>query len=110
MRKLGLALAIVALSITTAAAQTGKSTGGQAATIKPKPSSSPSGVMTWDKVSGNWKSFRGRIRQQWGKLTHNDLQVAQGKREVLVGRIQARYGIDKEKADRQVDTWLKQQK
>ena len=70
----------------------------------------PTGVVTWDKVAGNWKSFRGRMRQQWGKLTHDDIQISKGKREVLVGKIQSRYGIDKDKADQQVDVWLKQQR
>ncbi len=65
---------------------------------------------SWDKVAGSWKSFKGKIRKQWGKLTNDDLAVAQGRREELVGKIQARYGIDKDKADQQVDAWLKQQK
>jgi uncharacterized protein YjbJ (UPF0337 family) len=69
----------------------------------------PAGIVTWDKIAGNWKAFRGRIRQQWGKLTHNDIEIAKGKRDALVGKIQARYGIDKDKADQQVDLWLKQQ-
>ncbi len=89
----------------------GAAEGGQTIVVKRKGDVKvPAGVMTWDKVSGNWKSFRGRVRQQWGKLTNNDLQVSKGKREVLVGKIQARYGIDKDKADQQVDAWLKQQK
>lgn len=77
----------------------------------PAPSTArPTGVMTWDKVAGNWKTFKGSVRRQWGKLTSNDLAVAEGRREVLAGKIQARYGIDKDKADQQIDAWLKQQK
>ncbi len=64
----------------------------------------------WDKVSGNWKRFKGSVRQRWGKLTHNEIQQAQGRREVLNGFIQSRYGIDREAADRQIDDWLKLQK
>lgn len=67
-------------------------------------------LVTWDNVAGNWKRFKGKIRKQWGRLTHNDVAVAQGKREELVGKIQSRYGIDKDQADKQVEAWLKQQK
>ena len=67
-------------------------------------------LVTWDKIAGNWKRFKGKVRKQWGKLTNDDLAVAQGRREELVGKIQARYGIDKEQADKQVEAWLQQQK
>jgi uncharacterized protein YjbJ (UPF0337 family) len=95
-----------------ASAQTKKDgEAGQTVVIKHKgDTKAPAGVLTWDKISGNWKSFRGRVRQQWGKLTHDDIQVSQGKRDVLVGKIQARYGIDKDKADQQVDAWMQHQK
>lgn len=66
--------------------------------------------VAWDKISGNWKRFKGSIRQRWGKLTSNEIQQAQGRREALNGFIQARYGIDREAADRQIDDWLKTQK
>ena len=66
--------------------------------------------VTWDMITGNWKRFKGKIRRQWGKLTNDDLAVAQGRREELVGKIQARYGIDKEQADKQVEAWLQQQR
>ena len=62
---------------------------------------------TWNKVSGNWKRMRGAIKEQWGKLTHNEIRAAQGRREVLNGYIQTRYGIDREAADKQIDEWLK---
>ena len=65
--------------------------------------------MNWDRVEGNWKSFKGRVREQWGKLTDDDLDVVAGKREQLAGKIQERYGIAREVADRQVNDWLKRQ-
>jgi uncharacterized protein YjbJ (UPF0337 family) len=65
------------------------------------------GKVTWDKVAGNWKRFKGSMRRQWGRLTDNEVQVAKGNREALNGYIQTRYGIDKEKADKQIDDWLK---
>ncbi len=62
---------------------------------------------TWNKVSGNWKRMKGAVKERWGKLTHNEVQEARGRREALNGFIQARYGIDRETADRQIDEWLK---
>lgn len=62
--------------------------------------------MNWDRIEGNWKQFRGRAQQQWGKLTNDDLDVVEGHRQELVGKIQERYGIAKDAAERQVDTWL----
>ena len=74
-------------------------------TGKPK-----TGPVTWDRIAGNWKLFKGKVQKQWGKLTKDDVAAANGRREELVGRIQARYGIDKVQADSQVDAWLKSQK
>lgn len=66
--------------------------------------------MNWDRIEGNWKEFKGRIREQWGKLTDDDLDIAAGKRDQLIGRIQERYGIAREVADRQVTDWLGRQR
>ena len=62
--------------------------------------------MNWDRVEGNWKEFKGRVQQQWGKLTNDDLDVIEGKRTELAGRLQQRDGVAKEDAERQIDTWL----
>ena len=59
--------------------------------------------MNWDQVKGNWKQFKGQVKQKWGKLTDDDLDVIDGKREELAGKIQARYGCAKEKAEKEVD-------
>jgi uncharacterized protein YjbJ (UPF0337 family) len=59
----------------------------------------------WDQLAGNWKQFKGEVRKQWGKLTDDDLDVIMGEREKLAGRIQERYGIAKEEANRQIDAW-----
>ena len=61
--------------------------------------------MNWDRVKGNWKQFQGKARQQWGKLTDDDLEVARGSRDELVGRVQERYGIARDEAERQVSEW-----
>ncbi len=62
--------------------------------------------MNWDRVEGNWKSIKGQAQQQWGKLTNDDLDVIEGKRVELSGRLQNRYGIAKDEAEKQIDTWL----
>jgi uncharacterized protein YjbJ (UPF0337 family) len=61
--------------------------------------------MNWDQIKGNWKQLQGRARQQWGKLTDDDMEVAAGQRDELVGKIQERYGIAREDAERQVSDW-----
>ncbi len=57
--------------------------------------------MNHDRMSGNWKQVKGKIKEQWGKLTDDDLDVIAGKRDQLLGRIQERHGIAKDKAERQ---------
>jgi uncharacterized protein YjbJ (UPF0337 family) len=63
--------------------------------------------MNWDQIQGQWKQFTGNVQTQWGKLTNDDLDVIEGDRERLAGRIQERYGIEKEEAEREIDDWLK---
>lgn len=60
-------------------------------------------AMNWDQIQGSWRQFRGQVKQKWGKLTDDDLDYISGKREELVGRLQKRYGIAKDEAERQVD-------
>jgi uncharacterized protein YjbJ (UPF0337 family) len=62
--------------------------------------------MDWDRVEGNWKQFKGKVQQQWGKLTNDDLDVIEGNREQLEGKIQERYGKAKDDVRKDVDTWL----
>jgi uncharacterized protein YjbJ (UPF0337 family) len=63
--------------------------------------------MNWDQVQGNWKTFKGQVKQQWGKLTDDDLDQIDGKREELAGRIQARYGYAKDRAEAELDRFVK---
>jgi uncharacterized protein YjbJ (UPF0337 family) len=63
--------------------------------------------MDWNRIEGNWKQFKGNARQQWGKLTDDDMDRIAGKRTELAGRLQERYGIAREEADRQIDEWMK---
>ena len=52
--------------------------------------------MDWNRIEGNWKQFSGRVKEKWGKLTNDDLDVINGRRDQLEGKIQERYGIAKE--------------
>ena len=63
--------------------------------------------MNWDRVEGNWKTFKGQVQQKWGKLTDDDLDVIEGKRTELAGRLQQRYGYAKDEAEKNIDSWLK---
>lgn len=62
--------------------------------------------MNWDRVEGNWKQFTGKVQEQWGKLTNDEIDQVAGKREQLEGLIQNRYGVAKDEAKRQVDDWM----
>ena len=61
--------------------------------------------MDWNRVEGNWKQVSGKVKEQWGKLTDDDLDVINGQREQMIGRIQERYGCARDEAERQVDTF-----
>lgn len=61
--------------------------------------------MNWDRIKGDWKQFKGRVKEQWGELTDDHLDQIEGQREQLVGRIQKQYGISRDEADRQVSEW-----
>jgi uncharacterized protein YjbJ (UPF0337 family) len=63
--------------------------------------------MNWNQVEGNWEQFKGQVQSKWGKLTNDDLDMIEGKRTELAGRLQERYGMAKDEADRQIDDWLK---
>jgi len=59
--------------------------------------------MNWDQIEGNWKQFKGRAKQQWGKLTDDDLERLAGTRDELIGKVQERYGYQRDQAEREVD-------
>jgi uncharacterized protein YjbJ (UPF0337 family) len=62
--------------------------------------------MNWDQVAGKWKQVEGQVKQKWGRLTDDDLDVIDGKRQELVGRIQERYGIARDVAEKQADEFV----
>ena len=59
--------------------------------------------MNWDQIEGNWKQFKGKARQKWGMLTNDELDVIQGRKDQLIGKIQERYGLAREEAEKEVD-------
>ena len=62
--------------------------------------------MNKETLKGQWKQLKGQVRKQWGKLTDDDLEYIAGSKDQFVGRLQERYGITKEAAQRQADEWL----
>jgi len=61
--------------------------------------------MNADQLEGKWKQLKGSVKEKWGKLTDDDLDVIAGKRDKLIGRLQERYGISKEEAEKQAEQW-----
>ena len=61
--------------------------------------------MNWDQIQGQWKQMKGGIKERFGKLTDDDLQMIEGQRDKLVGKIQERYGIAREEAQKRADEW-----
>jgi uncharacterized protein YjbJ (UPF0337 family) len=62
--------------------------------------------MNWDRVEGRWQEVKGQIRSKWAKLTDDDMELIDGKRDQLIGRLQQRYGMRREEVEREVDRWL----
>lgn len=62
--------------------------------------------MNEDTLKGQWHQLKGKVREQWGKLTDDDLDRIHGESEQLIGRIQERYGVARDEAKRQLDTWM----
>ncbi len=66
--------------------------------------------MDWNRVEGNWQQLRGKVKEQWGKLTDDDLSIINGRRDQLEGKIQERYGYQQDQVRREVDDWYNRQK
>ena len=65
--------------------------------------------MDWNRVEGNWKQTKGKVKEKWGQLTDNDIAQINGNRDQLEGKIQERYGMAKDMVRKNVDDWLKTQ-
>jgi uncharacterized protein YjbJ (UPF0337 family) len=62
--------------------------------------------MNWDQVEGKWKQYKGDVMEKWGRLTDDDVDIIQGRRQQLVGKIQERYGIARNVAEKQADEFV----
>lgn len=58
--------------------------------------------MAWDQIAGNWKQFKGKVKETWGDLTDDEIDQIAGKRDILLGKIQERYGMEKDEAERKL--------
>ena len=59
----------------------------------------------WEQIAGKWKQVKGEAKKKWGKLTDDELLQVEGNRDILVGKIQEKYGVAKEDANKQIDEW-----
>ncbi|HEY7159209.1 MAG TPA: CsbD family protein [Gemmataceae bacterium] len=62
--------------------------------------------MNWDVLKGQWKQMTGKLKAKWGKLTDDDLTLIGGKKDELVGKLQERYGYNKDQAEKEADDFL----
>jgi len=65
--------------------------------------------MDWNIIEGKWKELKGHAREEWGKLTDDELEEVGGKKDRLVGKLQQKYGYAADEADRRADEWAKRQ-
>ena len=63
--------------------------------------------MNWDKLQAIWSQMRGALRQRWGRLTEEDLDIIGGRRDTFIGRVQERYSIDRVEAQQRIEEWLR---
>ena len=63
--------------------------------------------MNSDVFEGKWKQLKGSVKQRWGKLTDDDLTTMTGKKDELIGKIQERYGLTREQAQKEADEWAR---
>jgi uncharacterized protein YjbJ (UPF0337 family) len=63
--------------------------------------------MNWRHVEGNWQDSQGKVIQQWSKLTNDDLNQVKGRRDALLGKLQARYHLPRQAAERQIEDWMR---
>jgi uncharacterized protein YjbJ (UPF0337 family) len=64
--------------------------------------------MSWNKVEGNWNQFKGKVKEKWGELTDDELDQIAGKRDILIGKIQEKYGIVEDEAEKRIKEFEKE--
>lgn len=63
--------------------------------------------MSWNKVEGNWKQFKGMVKEKWGELTDDEIDQIAGKRDILIGKIQEKYGLAEDEAEKRIKEFEK---
>lgn len=63
--------------------------------------------MNWDTIKGNWKQFKGKVREKWGQLTDDEVEQISGQKDQLVGKLQEKYGYAKDQAEREADDFCR---
>ena len=104
MRSIAILAAIAAVSLIASPAVYAQTSSTTTTTTQSDTSS------IWQKIKGSWTQTKGAVKEQWGKLTDDDLMEIQGRRDQLVGKIQTRYGISQQEAEAQVSGWEHKQK
>jgi uncharacterized protein YjbJ (UPF0337 family) len=66
--------------------------------------------MNWERIEANWRLFKGNIKEQWRKLSHDEIDVIAGDRDQLVGKVQEVYGITLQETEKQISAWQSRQK
>ena len=66
--------------------------------------------MNWDRVQVEWMQFKDKVRNNWVKLTDEDVTRIGGRREELIDRLRARYGFAKAEAEREIEAWVRAQR
>jgi uncharacterized protein YjbJ (UPF0337 family) len=61
--------------------------------------------MNWERIEGEWMQFKGHVKKHWGKLTDDQVDVINGQRDILAGKIREAYGVGKDEAERQIEDW-----
>jgi uncharacterized protein YjbJ (UPF0337 family) len=62
--------------------------------------------MNWGQIQGDWKQFTGKVKEKWGKLTDDELTEIDGRRESFIGRLQEKYGYEKERAEKELSEFI----
>jgi uncharacterized protein YjbJ (UPF0337 family) len=61
--------------------------------------------MEWNQIEGQWTQFKGSVKEKWGRLTDDELDVIAGQCDKFIGKLQEKYGLSKEEAERQLEEW-----
>lgn len=84
------------------------SDGNGVARANEKPQTKEEAAMNEDRIKGNWKQLKGKAKTRWGKLTDDELDVAEGRKDEMIGKIQEKYGVSKEEASKQWDDFRRE--